>query len=181
MTFTRYNPPTVRRFLLLLALAALPAAPLQAATPEVLFEHGDVVRTADEVHVRDGLVQLELAPGIVASAKTGARFALSAEAPDARDLVVFTGVVNIVDTRVGGMAELIAGRYSLRFAPALEVSTPRDATLLGQESRGFLLSDVGWARQNDALMIPTQPLVQGIFGAINPVLRSFFGRPAPQH
>lgn len=174
----------MRRLCLVLALAVLPAAlpgaQAQAAAPVVLFEHGNVVMTADEVDVRDGLVQLELAPGIVASAKSGTHFALSGDAHDARELVVFTGAVNIVDTRGGGMAELIAGRYSLRFAPALEVSTPRDATLLGQENRGFLLSDVGWARQQDALKIPTQPLVQGIFGTITPMLRSLFSRPAPQ-
>ena len=170
---------SVRRFRPLLLLVALLAAQAQAATPTVLFQHGEVLLSADEVDVRQGLVQLELSPGVVASAKTGTHFKLSVDAEDAPELVVLTGVVSLVDTRGGGVAELTAGRYGLRFASGLEVTTPREAGLLGQENRGFLLSDVGWARQNDALKIPTQPLVQGIFGAINPVLRSLFNRPAP--
>lgn len=167
----------MRAVRLLVLLVALCASQAMAGAPAVLFKEGNVVMTANEIDVQEGLVQLELAPGLVASARSGTHFTLAGDTDGTRELVVFTGVVNLVDTRGAGVAELIAGRYELRFGERLDVSTPWGAGGLGEERRGFLLSDVGWARQNEVLQIPTQPLVQGIFGAINPVLRSLFGRP----
>ncbi|HET7133009.1 MAG TPA: hypothetical protein VFJ95_12215 [Gammaproteobacteria bacterium] len=173
--------PAVQRLRFFLVLVALAAADAQAGAPVVLFQHGDMAIRGDEVDVRQGLVQLELAPGVVASAKTGAHFTFAADADDAVELVVLSGIVNVVDTRGGRIAEMSAGKYALRLAGGLELAKAWPGGVLGEERRGFLLSDVAWVRQNDVLKIPTQPLVQGFFGAITPLARSLFGRPAPQH
>ena len=149
-------------FALLLACAAA-----HAGVPESIFEHGDIDVQADGlVTVRSGLVQIELAQGIVLSAPRGAQFSLAPRgtADRARELTVHAGAVRVLKLDTQQLTELAPGNYRIGAARSLAVAVdPLNSSRLGDGRPDLRLTDMVLVRQNTALQIPTEVFLRSFF------------------
>ncbi|OGA69000.1 MAG: hypothetical protein A3G81_08370 [Betaproteobacteria bacterium RIFCSPLOWO2_12_FULL_65_14] len=156
----------MRRVAAALAAAVLVCAAEAAADPAtVVFQRGDIGRTPDgEVRVRSGLLQLELAPGVVLSASAGAAFRMAGT----DEITVLDGAVRVLHVPSDTVGELRPGRYRLELADRLAVlalpETLGAFALIRDHGPGVHLADGVMLRQDQALWIPTADLVRAIFG-----------------
>jgi hypothetical protein len=162
------------------AACLLLAVPAQSATPTVVFEHGELAAgsTEDSIHVRSGLLQLELAPGAVLSATSGAEFRIGNASAAAREITVLSGAVRIVQTGGSVVFELAPGRYIFD-AERLSVQASIAADLLSGEPAvreldyrsPVVLADRVMLMQNEALKFETKEFVRSLFSVILQGLR----------
>ena len=157
----------------LAAIAALAFCGLALAQPVERHSSGDIERRdADRsVVVRSGVLQIEIAPGMVLSAATGAQFRLSeSETPRALELLVDAGSVRVVMTEAGAFYELEKGRYRVQpDASALAIadaSPPLEALDLKDLSlrHSVVLADSAMLRQDRLLQVDTRQFVRGLLG-----------------
>ena len=152
-------------------LAGLAFCGFAAAGPVERYSSGDIERRdADRSFaVRSGVVQIEIAPGMVLSAATGARFRLGENgAPP--ELIVDAGTVRIVVTEANALYELREGRYRVQpdasviavagDLPALEALDLKDLSY----RHSAMLADLAMVRQDRLLQFDTQQFVRGLFG-----------------
>jgi DNA helicase-2/ATP-dependent DNA helicase PcrA len=131
---------SVRRFRPLLLLVALLAAQAQAATPTVLFQHGEVLLSADEVDVRQGLVQLELSRlQIPYQITSGVRFFEQAHIRDLVALLRF--VYNPSDTAAWNRIAVLLPKVGDKNAARLHAAALEHAKLMQQDFIDALATD----------------------------------------
>jgi hypothetical protein len=146
------------------------AAPMQAATPEIVFKHGEVApgSAAGVLQVRSGTLHMALAPDVVLSASSGAEFRVGTEAGQ-REILIVSGVVRLVHTGANSLVELGPGRYvfdprglALRASPAAD-----ERGVHGLDDRpGAVLSDRIMAMQKEALKFDTRDFIRGLFSFV---------------
>lgn len=149
-----------------------------AASAGVLFEHGEIARAPDgTMRVRSGLLQLELAPGVVLSAPGGAVFRVAPADPAAphAELTVLEGAVRVTQVQTDTMRELPPGRYHIDFTERVTLAQdfgPLEPAPSYDDYRpGVRLADGVMLRQNEATHIPTAPLVKAIFRPFSQLFR----------
>ena len=164
--------PLVR---LIAAIAGFASACAAAAVPGALFEHGEILAGApgEPIQVRTGLLQLEIAPGIVASAQGGTIFQVQSRPAEkgALEFTVFEGSLRIVQPETDRLVVVGPGRYALSMSDRLMVratstpETPADASRQFEIDyrQGVNLADAILLRQNEKLAVDTRTLIQSIF------------------
>ena len=159
------------------ALAGLLAgAAAFAGVPGAVFEHGDIHADTPDgpIEVRSGLLQLELAPGVIASASGGTtlQVARARAAQGTIDVRVLQGSLRIVRLGTNRLAIVGPGRYVINTTKGLGIG-PKDALGSSDDALrhlyvdyrpGFQLVDSIMLRQNEALQVDTRSFVRGIFG-----------------
>lgn len=146
-----------------------------AGVPGALFEHGDILAGApgEPILVRTGLLQLELAPGIVASARGGTVLQVNSKpaAQGALEFTVLQGSLRIVQTRTEHLVVVGPGQYALTMSDRLLVR-PKNAPVAPDDAsrhldidyrQGVNLADSILLRQNEKLQVDTRTFVQQIF------------------
>lgn len=146
-----------------------------AGVPGAVFEHGDIVAGApgEPIEVRSGLLQLELAPGVVASAQGGTVLQVNSKpaSQGALDFTVLKGSLRIVRTGSDDLVVVGPGRYALTRSDRLSVRRTSAPQAPDEASRhldidyrqGVNLADSILLRQNEKLQIDTRTFVQNIF------------------
>lgn len=157
------------------AIAGFASVCCGAAVPGALFEHGDILAGApgERIEVRSGLLQLELAPGIVASARGGTLFQVKPE-PSGKstlEFTVFEGSLRIVQLGTDQLLVAGPGQYVLRISDRLMLRATDapgfSADALRRFETGYRqevnLADSVLLRQNEALKVDTLSFIRGIF------------------
>ena len=144
-----------------------------SAEPRLLFVAGDVERDAESGRtiVRSGLVQQEVAPGVVISAASGADYRLQ-QGPSEAELTVMQGEVRVLARDAGVLYRLGEGRYRVRpQASALLVEqvdrSSREPEMLTKRV-ALPLADVVWLRQEEVLRIDARDLARGVLSLFRP-------------
>ncbi len=144
-----------------------------AGVPGAVFEHGDIAAGSpgDPVAVHSGLLQVELAPGVVASASGGTtlQWMPRASTPGI-DLTVLQGSVRLIQTRDGKLSILGPGRYRMLVGETLsivpltgEVSEDASRLLDADYRQRVNLADSILLQQDKKLQVDTRSFVQQIF------------------
>jgi len=146
-----------------------------AGVPGAVFEHGDILAGApgEPIQVRTGLLQLELAPGIVASARGGTALQMNSKpaAQGALEFTVLRGSLRIVQTSSEQLVVVGPGRYALTVSDRLSLSRKNAPQVPDYGLRhldidyrqGINLADSILLRQNEKLQVDTRSFVQSIF------------------